>query len=63
MRISGSIGLGIFFLVLVSFMPLVFAELCKTIIIFLQSSQQAFTAAGILASYAGAIPSFPLSPP
>jgi len=37
-------------------MPAVFSELAKTLIVFLQSAQQAFTAAGILASYASHIP-------
>jgi len=63
MGIFRSIGLGIFFLVLVSFMPAVFSELSRTLIVFLQSSQEAFTSAGILASYAGHIPSAPLASP
>jgi hypothetical protein len=56
MGILRSIGFGLFLLILASLMPAVFAELSKTIIVFLQSSQQAFAAAGILASHASAIP-------
>lgn len=63
MGIFRSIGLGIFFLVLVLFMPAVFSELARTLIVFLQSSQEAFTSAGILASYAGHIPSAPFASP
>ncbi len=56
MKILRSIGFGIFLLTLAFLMPTVFSELSKTIITFLQSSQEAFAAAGILASYAGRIP-------
>ena len=53
MKILHSLGSGIFLAVL---MPTVFSELTKTIIVFLQSAREAFTAAGILASYAGHLP-------
>lgn len=51
-----ALGLGLFFVIVLILMPDVFSELAKTIVIFLQSSQEAFTAAGIIASYAGHIP-------
>lgn len=56
MSILRAVGFGIFLLVLSSIMPTVFAELTKTLLVFLQSSETAFQAAGILASYAGHIP-------
>lgn len=56
MGIFRALGLGIFLIILASLMPTVFAEFVKTIVVFLQSSQQALAAAGILASYAGHIP-------
>jgi hypothetical protein len=56
MRIFRALGTGIFLLIIASLMPEVFSELAKTTVTFLQSSQQAFTAAGILASYAGHLP-------
>ncbi|HUQ30176.1 MAG TPA: hypothetical protein VM103_01510 [Candidatus Paceibacterota bacterium] len=56
MEIFRALGLGIFFFVLTSFMPAVFSELAKTLIVFLQSSQDAFVAAGVLASHAATIP-------
>lgn len=59
MKILRSIGFGIFLLTLLFLMPSVFFELTKTLIVFLQSSQEAFTAAGILASYAGHLPAHP----
>ena len=60
MGIFRALGFGLFLIILVSLMPAVFAEFSKTLIVFLQSSQQAFGAAGILASYAGHIPLAPL---
>lgn len=59
MGIFRAIGLGIFFLVLVSFMPAVFAELGDTLVVFLQSAKQALFAAGVLASHASDIPLLP----
>ena len=56
MGILRVLGFGLFLLVLVFLMPTVFSELSRTIVIFLQSSQEAFAAAEILASYAGHIP-------
>ena len=56
MKISGVLGFGLFLVLLVLLLPAVFSELSRTIVVFLQSSQEAFTAAGILASYAGHIP-------
>ena len=48
-------GFALFLLVIALFMPNVLGEITKTAIVFLHSSQEAFTAAGILASYAGHI--------
>jgi hypothetical protein len=45
-----------FLAVVAVFMPPVLNELTKTLIVFLKSSQEAFVAAGILASYASHIP-------
>jgi ABC-type transport system involved in cytochrome bd biosynthesis fused ATPase/permease subunit len=56
MGILRALGIGLFFLILALLMPTVFFELTKTLVVFLQSSQEALTAAGILASYAGHIP-------
>lgn len=56
MKVLGAFGFGLFLIILALLMPTVFSELSKTVVIFLQSSQQAFAAAGILASYAGHIP-------
>ncbi|MHB1163022.1 MAG: hypothetical protein ACYCZZ_00610 [Minisyncoccota bacterium] len=56
MRILRALGSGLFLLILITLMPAVFSELSKTIIVFLQSSQKAFAAAGVLASYAGRLP-------
>ena len=55
MKILRALGTGLFLLILSSLMPTVFSELSKTIITFLQSSQKALAAAGILASYASTI--------
>jgi ABC-type transport system involved in cytochrome bd biosynthesis fused ATPase/permease subunit len=52
MKILRAIGFGIFLLILLVLMPAAFAELSKTVVVFLQSSQQAFVAAGTLASHA-----------
>jgi ABC-type transport system involved in cytochrome bd biosynthesis fused ATPase/permease subunit len=57
MGILRAFGFGLFLVVILILMPTVFSELTKTAVIFLQSSQQAFMAAGIVASYAGHIPS------
>ena len=57
MGILHAIGFGLFLIILLFLLPDVFSELAKTLIVFLQSSQEAFAAAGILASYAGHIPS------
>lgn len=59
MKILRSLGLGTFFLVLLVFMPAVFFELSKTLVVFLRSSQQVFVTAGALASQAPALPSAP----
>ncbi|MBU6323687.1 MAG: hypothetical protein KGI41_03065 [Patescibacteria group bacterium] len=56
MGIFRALGFGIFLIVLASVMPPVLSELSKAIVIFLQSSEKAFLAAGALASYAGRIP-------
>lgn len=53
MGILRALGLGLFLVILVFLMPAVFSELSRTIVVFLQSSQEAFAAAGILASHAG----------
>lgn len=56
MRILNVLGFGLFLVILGLLAPVVFAELIKTLVVFLQSSQKALTAAGTLASYAGQIP-------
>lgn len=56
MAILRSLGLGLFLVIIALLLPRVFAELSNTLVVFLQSSQAAFTAAGILASYANHIP-------
>jgi hypothetical protein len=56
MGILRALGFGLFLVVILFLMPTVFFELSKTIVVFLQSSQLAFTAAGVLASYAGHLP-------
>ena len=56
MGIFRALGLGLFLIIIACLMPAVFAELTRTIVIFLQSSEQAFAAAGVVASYAGHIP-------
>lgn len=56
MGIFRALGFGLFILILALLMPTVLAELTRTIVIFLQSSSQAFMAAGVIASYAGHIP-------
>lgn len=60
MGIFRSLGFGLFLLILALLMPAAFAELSKTAVVFLESSQQAFLSAGTLASYASAIPNAPL---
>ncbi|MFZ1074870.1 MAG: hypothetical protein WAN50_00640 [Minisyncoccia bacterium] len=55
MGIFRAIGSGMFLAIIALMMPTVFSELTKTLIVFLRSSQEALTAAGILASYAGQI--------
>ncbi len=52
MRPIRVLGFGLFLFILANAMPHVFSELSRTIIVFLQSSQQAFLAAGALASKA-----------
>ncbi len=56
MGIFNALGTGLFLVVIASLMPTVFSELAKTITVFLRSSQEAFIAAGAIASYAGHIP-------
>lgn len=56
MGILRAAGFGLFLVILALLLPTVFSELAKTIVVFLRSSQEAFAAAGILASYAGHIP-------
>lgn len=55
MGIFKALGIGLFLLIISSIMPLVFVELQRTLIVLLQSSSQAFAAAGSLASEAGRI--------
>lgn len=57
MKILRALGFGIFLVIALILMPSVFSELTKTIIVFLKSSQEALQAAGIIAGYAGHIPS------
>lgn len=52
MRIFRALGFGIFLMILAVLMPHVFAQLSQTLVVFLQSSQKAFAAAGVLASHA-----------
>ena len=56
MGIFRALGLGLFLIIIATLMPTVFAELTRTITVFLQSSEQALAAAGVVASYAGHIP-------
>lgn len=56
MGIFRALGFGLFLIIIASLMPAVFAELIRTVVTFLQSSEQVFAAAGVLASYAGHIP-------
>jgi hypothetical protein len=63
MGIFRALGFTIFLISLALLLPTVFAELGKTIVIFLQSSQTAFTAAGILASYSAHLPHTSLPSP
>jgi len=58
MGILRAIGFGLFLVIVLLLMPVVFSELVETIVVFLQSSQEALMAAGIIASYAGHIPSY-----
>ena len=57
MGIFRALGLGLFLIILAALMPTVFSELAKTIVVFLQSSQEALAAAGTLASHAGTLAS------
>lgn len=50
------LGFGLFLVIIAVLMPLVFVELVRTLVVFLESSQKAFQAAGTIASYAGRIP-------
>ena len=56
MSILRALGFGLFLVIIALLLPAVFAELSRTVVTFLQSSQEAFAAAGILASYAGHLP-------
>jgi len=56
MGILRVLGFGLFLIILLLLMPTVFSELSRTIVTFLQSSQEAFAAAGVVASYAGHLP-------
>jgi ABC-type transport system involved in cytochrome bd biosynthesis fused ATPase/permease subunit len=53
MRILRALGLGLFLVIIMLLLPAVFYELSKTIVVFLQSSQEVFSAAAVMASYAG----------
>lgn len=55
MKLLNAFGLSFFLAVFGLLMPAVFAELARTLIVFLRASQDAFIAAGTLASYAGSI--------
>lgn len=52
MRINRVLGFGLFLVMLGALMPQAFGELSKTTVVFLESSQEAFAAAGALASEA-----------
>ncbi len=56
MRPLHVLGFGLFLFILANAMPPVFSELSKTLTVFLESAQQAFLAAGVLASHAAALP-------
>ncbi|GEM_PF-4738003 len=56
MGILRVLGFGLFLIILLLLLPTVFSELSRTIVIFLRSAQEAFAAAGVVASYAGHIP-------
>ncbi|MBI5405837.1 hypothetical protein HY972_02275 [Candidatus Kaiserbacteria bacterium] len=60
MKILRAMGFGLLLAIMALFMPAVFAEFARTLVVFLRSSQEAFAAAGILASHAGHIPDMPL---
>lgn len=47
-----ALSTGAFLIILALLMPAVFAQLSKTLVVFLESAQQAFAAAGILAAHA-----------
>jgi hypothetical protein len=55
MGIFRALGFGLFLIIMALLLPAVFSELATTLVIFLQSSQKAFLAAGTIASYAGQI--------
>jgi hypothetical protein len=55
MKILRAIGFGVFLVVLALMMPPVLSELTKTLVVFLQSSSQAFMAAGTIAGEAAHI--------
>ncbi len=50
MKIFEALGTGIFLVILSVMMPLVFAEMAKTAIVFLQSSETALQAAASIAT-------------
>jgi len=50
LRIS---GFGLFVLFVALFLPIVFSEIIRTLLVFLWSVQQTFAALGTLSSYAG----------
>jgi hypothetical protein len=55
MKILRAIGFGVFLIVLAVLMPSVLTELTRTLVAILQSSAEAFMAAGAIASHAGQI--------
>ncbi|HUY62428.1 MAG TPA: hypothetical protein VMV50_01385 [Candidatus Paceibacterota bacterium] len=55
MRITQALGSGLFLVIVAHLMPSVFAQLARTAVVFLQSSQAALAAAGMLAAHAGTL--------
>jgi hypothetical protein len=56
MGIFRAFGLAIFLITVAVLLPAVFGELSKTLVVFLESSQTALTAAGDIAAHASSVP-------
>lgn len=55
MGIFRALGIGIFLLIISSLMPTAFTALDRTVVTFLQSTDEALVSAGAYASYAGTL--------